>query len=406
MFKVHSVDEARKKLIKKFNDYKLKIETIEISEAVGRVLAEDVYANINVPHFRRSTVDGYAVIAKDSFGASESLPIFLEVVDEVFMGKPAGVCISSDKTAYVPTGGMIPEGADAVLMVEYTEKLDENNIAVYKSVSPKENVINVGDDIKEGERVLARGQKLRAQDIGVLSSIGVNKVKVYKIPSFAVISTGDEIVGPIEEVGIGQIRDINTYTISAMVEDIGGKVTTKTVVRDDFEALRNVVEQAVEKEDFIIVSGGSSVGTKDVTSKVINSFGNPGVFVHGVSIKPGKPTILAKIGNKPVFGLPGQPVSAMIVFKVFVEYFIKDLLGVDQLESFIEAKSPINIHSAQGKETYQMVTIEKNVDDYIAHPVYGKSGMITLISKAKGYIKIDENQEGVKAGESVRVYLF
>jgi len=407
MFKVHSVEDARKKLISQFEGYNLKTVDINISNAAGRILAEDVFAGIDVPHFRRSTVDGYAVIAKDTFGASESLPVFLEVVGEVQMGTSADYTISPDKAVYVPTGGMLPEGADSVVMIEYTEKLDEDNIAIYKPTAPKENIIDIGDDIKKGEKVLKKGTKLRPQDIGILSSIGVNRVKVFSIPTFAIISTGDEIVEPDKEVKPGQIRDINTYTLAAMADSIGGIVTKKVVVKDQFDTLKNVLEDVLKDTDFIVISGGSSVGTKDITGKVINSLGEPGVFVHGVSIKPGKPTILAKVRDKAVFGLPGQPASAMIVFKVFVEYFIKYLLGIEnEEESFIEAEMAVNIHSAQGKETYQMVTLEKKEKDYIAHPVYGKSGMITLMSKAKGYVRIDTDEEGVNKGEKVRVYLF
>lgn len=404
MFEVHSVEEAKKKLLDYFSDFKLADEEVDISNAVGRILVEDVYSKVNVPHFRRSTVDGYAVEAKDTYGASESLPTFLEVVGEVHMGKEADVVISSDKTAYVPTGGMIPNGADSVVMVEYTEKLDEENIAIGKPAALKENIIDIGDDIRIDEKVLNRGFKIRPQDIGVLTSIGVDRVKVSKLPTISIISTGDEIVDPSEEVKLGQIRDINTYTLSAMAEAVGCHVTKKMVVKDEFERLKDIVEESIDSNDIVIISGGSSVGTKDITSKVINSIGDPGVFVHGVAIKPGKPTILAKVKNKAVFGLPGQPVSAMIVFKVFVEYLIKHIQGIDtDIEYTVDASFSSNIHSAQGKETYQMVTLEKDGKEYLAKPVYGKSGMITLMSKAKGYIKIEADKEGIVKGEKVKV---
>ncbi|WP_432402240.1 molybdopterin molybdotransferase MoeA [Wukongibacter sp. M2B1] len=404
MFKVHSIEEAKKELTKYFKNYELGNEEIDISKAMGRVLARDVYSNVNVPHFRRSTVDGYAVLSKDTYGVSESLPAFMEIIGEVHMGKPADKSLSVDKACYVPTGGMIPDGADAVVMVEYTEKLDEENIAIYKPVAIKENIIDIGDDIAKDEMVLSSGLRLRPQDIGVLSSIGVDKIKVYKLPTIAIISTGDEIVGSSEELKIGQIRDINTYTLSSMAEESGCVVTKKVVVKDDFDLLKDTAVDCIENNDIVIISGGSSVGTKDITSKVINRIGDPGVFVHGIAIKPGKPTILAKVKDKAVFGLPGQPVSAMIVFKVFVDYLIKYIQGIElEIESSVEAVFTSNIHSAQGKETYQMVTIERKEGEYLAKPVFGKSGMITLISKAKGYIKIDTDKEGVKQGERVRV---
>ena len=406
MFKVHSVEEAKLKLIENLNEYSFETEKIEVINARGRILGEDVYANIDVPHFRRSTVDGFAVVAKDTFGASESMPVFLQIIGEVKMGHEVVREVVSDKAIYVPTGGMIPDGADAVVMVEYIERFDDNNMALYKSVVPKENIIGIGDDIQKGEKVLSRGGALRSQDLGVLSSIGIDKVKVFKMPKIAIISTGDEIVDSKEIANLGQIRDINTYTLSAMAESIGCIVNQRDVVRDDFNKLKDVLIKSIDNNDIVVISGGSSVGTKDMTSKVIEDLEDSNVFVHGVSIKPGKPTILGRVKGKPLFGLPGQPVSAMIVFKVFVEYFINKVMGREEVNSFIEAVSSVNIHSDQGKETYQMVSLEKNLEEYTAHPVYGKSGMITLMSRAKGYIKVPANKEGVKAGEKVKVYLF
>ncbi|MCT4564586.1 MAG: molybdopterin molybdotransferase MoeA [Maledivibacter sp.] len=404
MFKAHTVKEAKMKLRDNFTDYRLGIEVIDISKAVGRILAEDVFSNVNVPHFRRSTVDGYAVISKDTHGASEGLPAFLEVIGEVDMGREPKIVIDTDKTAYVPTGGMIPHGADSVVMVEYTEKLDEHSIGINKPVSIKENMVDIGDDIKEKEKVLHKGLKLRPQDIGVLSSIGVDRVQVFKLPSIAIISTGDEIVEPNKDAGLGQIRDINTYTLWAMAEEAGCLVTKKVVVEDEFQVLKDTLEECINNNDIVIISGGSSVGTKDITGKVINSIGEPGVFVHGVAIKPGKPTILAKVKNKAVFGLPGQPVSAMIVFKIFVEYLVGYIQDRDtEIEYFIEGIFDSNIHSAHGRETYQMVTLEREGGKWLVKPVYGKSGMISLMSKARGYIKIEANKEGVKKGEIVRV---
>ncbi len=404
MFKVKSVKEAKRELVKYFNDYRLEIEEVNISQSLGRILADDVFSNIDVPHFRRSTVDGYAVIAKDTYGVSESLPAFFEILGEVHMGEGTDINIDPDTTCYVPTGGMVPRGADSVVMMEYTEKMDEENLAVNRAVVPKENLISIGEDISKDQSVLRRGLKLRPQDIGVLSSIGIDRVRVYKLPTIAIISTGDEIVEPSEDAKQGQIRDINTYTLSAMAEEAGCIVTRKVVLEDEFQALKSMVEECVDKNDIVIISGGSSVGTKDITDKVINGVGEPGVFVHGIAIKPGKPTILAKVKNKAVFGLPGQPVSAMIVFKVFVEYLIKHIQGIEtELEYSIEARFSSNISSSQGRETYQMVVLERDGEEYLAKPIYGKSGMVTLMSRAMGYIKIESGKEGVQRGEKVRV---
>jgi len=406
LFKVYNVDEARRIMLEQFKNITLDIEELEIEEALDRYLAEDVISEIDVPHFRRSTVDGYALISKDTHGASESIPALFMVIDEVEMGKAATCEITPDTAAYVPTGGMVPTGADSVVMVEYTEAFDSKEIAVYKSMAPKENIIDIGDDIRKGSKVLSRGSKIRAQDIGVLSSIGIRYVKVYKKPQFILISTGDEIVAPEYEALPGQIRDVNTFTLSGLIRKIGGIVKEKHVIKDDYEALKEAIKDAIEKSDMVVLSGGSSVGAKDISAKVINQLGEPGVFVHGVAIKPGKPTIIGNIKNKPIFGLPGQPTSAMIVFSVFVEYFIKHLMGAKEKKPFINAISAINIHSSQGKETYQMVILEESENEFIARPVYGKSGMITLMSRAEGYIKIPTNKEGVKKGEQVKVYLF
>ncbi len=406
LMKAWNIDEVKLKLKEEFIDYELNTEYVHITKAVDRVLAEDIFADADVPHFRRSTVDGYALISKDTYGANESMPMLLAVIGEVYMGRESNLKITSEHAVYVPTGGMVPLGSDAVAMVEYTEKIDENEIAVYRATAPGENMINIGDDINSGEKVLEIGTKVRPQDIGVLSSIGIQQVKVYSKPRVAIISTGDEIIDPEEELKPGVIRDINTFTLSAMAERLGCMITKKVVIRDEIVKLQEILEQSMYEDDIIIISGGSSVGTKDITAEVINSVGKPGVLIHGVAIKPGKPTIIGKINNKPVFGLPGQPVSAMIVFKVIVEHFIKNLMGLEEMEGYIEATLSTNIHSTQGRETYQMVTLEKEGNGYIAIPIYGKSGMITLMSKAKGYIKIDANTEGLNVGEKVRVFLF
>lgn len=407
MFKVHSVKAAREKMMENFKDFKVEIEEIDIIDAEGRILGEDIYSKLNVPHFRRSTVDGYALRSRDTHGASDSLPMFIEKIGEVEMGKAATVTVTEDTAVYVPTGGMVPEGADAVVMIEYVEVLDDINIIVSKSVVQKENIIDIGDDIKENQKVLLKGMKLRPQDIGVLSSIGIYTVKTFKMPSISIISTGDEIIDPREELQPGKIKDINTYTIAAMAKEIGLNVIERVVVKDDKYLLKATLKYALEKSDIVVLSGGSSVGTKDISSIVINEIGSPGVFVHGVAMKPGKPTILAKVKDKPVFGLPGQPTSAIIAFKVFVEYFVRKIINIDEYEErFVEAKMKVNVPSAAGKETYQMVYLKKEEDKYIAEPVNGKSGMITLMSKAKGYIKIHEDIEGITAGEKIKVNLF
>ncbi|MGE5629898.1 MAG: gephyrin-like molybdotransferase Glp [Caulobacteraceae bacterium] len=407
LLEVDTVQVVRDKMEQYYGDIESGHEDVDIVKALGRVAFEEVFSKVDIPDFNRSTVDGYAVVSKDTFGASESLPVFLEVIGKVEMGMATPLKISSGKCAYVPTGGMIPEGADGMIMIEYVESIDEGSIAAYSAVAPGENIILKGDDVRNGQSIIKKGRIIKPQDIGVLCAAGLKSIKVAKPPRVAVISTGDEIVDPFGETGLGQVRDINTYTLSALAEELGGKVTKKAVIKDDFELLKKAIEEAAYGNDIVVVSGGSSVGAKDNTEKVIDSFGAPGVFVHGVAVKPGKPTILGRVGNAAVFGLPGHPVSAVIIFRIFVEYMIDRLLGKTREAIQIQAVSSANIHSSPGKETYQMVEIEEEKDgSYTAKPIYAKSAAISQLSKAQGFIRIPVNTEGIQKGETVKVELF
>ena len=391
-------------MIEAFKEYRIGTEEINILEVTERVLANDLVAKENVPEFNRSTVDGYAVKSSDTHGASESIPSFLILLGEIRMGEMADIKISSGEAIYVPTGGMIPEGADAVIMIEHAEKLDDSTLMIYKPLSVGENVILKGDDIKIGEEAIKKGKKLSPQDIGVLAALGVYKIKVYKKPRFFIISTGDEIVDLDEKLTMGKVRDINSYALSSLIIKLGGEVSGKSIVRDDFELLRNKVEEALEISDIVIISGGSSVGTRDYTSKVINSFNGKGVFVHGVSIKPGKPTIIGEGKGKAIFGLPGHPVSSIIIFKVFIEYFIRHLMNIKENVNITTAILDFNFPSSPGKETYQMVNIVEKEGKTYAVPTFGKSGMITLLSKSDGYIVLKPHEEGISKGETREVY--
>jgi len=406
LLQVDTVEEAKFKMDHHFDSLKLNMEEIEILHGLGRIAAEDVYAPFELPEFNRSTVDGYALISKDTFGASESIPVFLEVLGYVEMGKATDLRVKAGTAVYVPTGGMIPEGADGVVMIEYVEQLDSQTIAVHRPAAPGDGMIHRGEDLKIGDKIITKGRRIKPQDIGALAAVGINRIKIMEKPRVAVLSTGDEIVDPMEDVQFGKIRDINTYSLAAMVDQLGGNVTFKAVVKDDYELLRKTIESVIEDNHMVIISGGSSVGTKDVTANVIDSMGKPGVFVHGVAVKPGKPTIIGKTGNTAVFGLPGHPVSAIIVFKVFVEYLINRITEQELNGNIaIQAVSDVNIHSSPGKETYQMVVIEEIDGSYVAKPIHGKSGAISLMTRAQGYIKIDTNKEGIKKGEKVKVIL-
>lgn len=403
-FDVVSVEEGRKRLLKNFQNHLFQLEEISILESIGRILGENIYSEENVPQFNRSTMDGYAIKSKESHGASESIPSLFNIIGSVKMGEEAGYIIKAGEAVSVPTGGMIPEGADGVVMVENTEKLDDSTLMVYKAISYGENIILKGDDIKEGELALKKGRKITPEVIGVLAALGISKVKVFKKPKFYIISTGDEIIDLDEELTMGTVRDINSYTLYALINNLGGEVVGKSIIRDDYELLREEVDKAIDFSDIVLISGGSSVGARDYTHKVINSFDGAGVFVHGVAIKPGKPTIIGEGKGKLIFGLPGHPVSSIVVFKTFVEYYIYKKMNIKKDARKTEAIINFNFPSSPGRKTYQMVKLKEKDNDVYAEPSFGKSGMISLLSNSDGYIIIEPYEEGIYKGEKREVF--
>ncbi|MGI6684964.1 MAG: gephyrin-like molybdotransferase Glp [Bacillota bacterium] len=411
LLKVDTVTGAKSKMDQYFSDLKLQKEELDLYECLGRIAAEDVFSPLNLPEFNRSTVDGYALKASDTFGASDSLPVFLELTGKVEMGQATDITVSLGEAVYVPTGGMIPQGADAMVMLEYVEQMDDTTIAVHRPSAPGENMITIGEDLKKGDLMLKKGRKIKPQDIGALAAVGITKIMVFEKPRIAVISTGDEIVEPAANVPFAKIRDINTYALASLATELGAIITYKGVVRDDFQELKEKLSSLINDNHIVVVSGGSSVGNKDVTARVIDSLGSPGTFVHGVAVKPGKPTIIGKAGNTALFGLPGHPVSAIIVFKIFIEYLFKKLNHQDNQDNYeqrvitVTAKAGANIHSAPGKETYQLVILQGEDADYVAVPIHGKSGAISLMTHAQGFIRIGHNTEGIKKGEKVQVNL-
>ncbi|SDK21058.1 molybdopterin molybdotransferase MoeA [Natronincola ferrireducens] len=401
-----TMEKARNRLEEVFKDLTLAGEEIPILQALGRIVYEDIKAPINVPDFNRSTVDGYAVIAKDTFGASESLPSFLQKSGEVEMGKPTEISIQSGECCYVPTGGMLPKNSDAVVMVEYTEEMDDDTIFIQTAVAPKDNVLEVGEDITKEQVILKKGHKLRPQDIGVLAGMGFTKIKVFRKLKISILSTGDEIVSPEEETKPGQIKDMNTYSLATAAIQSGCEVVALDVVKDDLQVLEDQLKAFLEISDIILVSGGSSMGTKDVTKDAINAIGEPGVFIHGIAVKPGKPTIVGKINNKAVFGLPGQPVSALVVYQILVNHLVKVLYSDESSIPYLLGELTVNIASAPGREHYVMVKIAQEKQKTKVYPIHGKSGMLTMMTNSIGYVKIDTNQEGLTKGQEVEVYLF
>ena len=380
---------------------------LPLHKALNYILAEDIVVKENVPGFRRSSVDGYAVIAKDTFGSSENMPGFLNVAGEVKMGEAPQNPLSVGEAIYVPTGGMLPDGSDAVIMIEHCEDLS-GLLNLYRQVAPGENVISIGEDMKAGESLVTTGTKLRPQELGALASQGITEVSVYRKPVVGYLSTGDEIV-PIEtkELGIGQVRDMNGITIGSLVSEWGCEFLYGGIVKDDQTELERVTAEMLEKTDCLILSGGSSVGTKDYSVEVIDRMGKPGVFVHGVSIKPGKPTILASADGKPIIGLPGHPASAMIIFNLFGKAVLHKLQGwTSDEKNLAKAIVTKNLPSTPGRTDFVRARLFLEENQWYADPILGKSSLISTLVKSEGMIEIPSKSEGVLKGETVSVRLF
>jgi len=406
-FKVKSSDEIFE-ILKTFAP--VGEEIVSISDGLNRILSQDIVCGEDMPHFSRSSVDGYAVVAQDTYGASEALPAFLELKGEVIMGKESSVGVSSGNTVRISTGGMIPSGADAVVMIEYCHLVDERTIEITRSVAPLENIICRGDDCRKGSVLLEEGSMLRPQDIGLLAGQGVSRVFVYQKPKIAVISTGDEIIPIDQEPRPGQVRDVNSYTLSAFCAKEGGVPFNMGLCKDNFNDLREKIHRALEQCDSVWVSGGSSVGMRDMTLKVIESFDEAEILAHGIAVKPGKPTIVARIGHKSVIGLPGHVASAMVVAEVFLAPFLVWLQGGDRRcndhHVYIDAKMERNVESASGSDEYIRVKLIKRDGKFYAEPLWGKSGLISTLVQAEGLVKIDRHVEGLYPGQDVRVMLF
>lgn len=388
---------------------RLPTETIHLTSALGRIIAEDILSDVDLPDFRRSTMDGYAIRAPSSFGASESAPAFFNVVETVRMGETPGKRVGPGEAARISTGGMVPDGADAVMMIEHTESLDEVTIEAYKTVAPGQHVIEVGEDFHQSETILAKGRRLRPQEIGLLSAFGHETVTVFRRPTVAVISTGDEVVPIGQTPNRGQIRDVNSYTLSEMVRESGGVPERYGIVKDNGDTLKDAFSRAVAASDMVLISGGSSVGARDFTIEAINALPDSEIRVHGVSISPGKPTILAKVQGKPFWGLPGHVVSAMVVFRVLVRPFIAHIAGLDPKQNptyRIPARLSRNLSSAQGRVDYVRVALSEEDGEIWANPVLGKSGLINTMVRADGLIAVDRDYEGLEKGDLVFVMPF
>ena len=385
-----------------------RVEIIPTRDALGRVLAKDIAAPSDLPSFPRSAMDGYAVRAEDTYGASEGLPAYLRVVGEIAMGGPAGIGLASGEAALIHTGGMLPKNADAVVMIENTRDIDASTIEVMRPVAKGENVIQVGEDVEKDETLLTSGSLIRPQDIGGLLALGITEVPVFQRLRVALISTGDELVPPEEEPRLGQVRNTNAYTLASLASRIGAVPLRLGIVKDNHEALRQAAIRGMREADIVVISAGSSMSTRDMTADVINSLGRPGVLVHGVSLKPGKPTILAAVDGKPFFGLPGNPGSAMITFEIFVTPCIYRLSGCRQSprRTELQARLTRNIPSATGREDHVVVKLEERGGELYAEPIFGKSNLLFPLIKADGIAQVPLDRSGLEAGEMVLVRVF
>ena len=376
-------------------------EIVSLGEAMGRVLAENITATEYVPDFNRSTVDGYAVRARDTFGCTDAIPAILTLQGEVFMGQGAEMKLQPDFCVAVPTGGAVPEGADSVVMVEYTEDYGDGTIGILKSVAPGQNMIFRGDDVYPGKPILEKGRVLSSQDIGALAAIGCVQVPVVKQLTVGVISTGDELVPPEVAPGPGQVRDVNSPMLEAMLGAFGVRVINYGIVIDDEALLREKVEKAVAECDAVLLSGGSSVGVKDAACRIIESMGS--LLMHGIAIKPGKPTILGKTDKKPLVGLPGHPVAAYFITKLFVLPLLSKLMGRHQAAYTTTAKITENVSANHGRAQYHCCRLERKDGELYAYPIRGKSGLITTLAGADGYFCIDRDCEGLPKFAPIQV---
>ncbi len=376
-------------------------ETVSLGEAIGRVLSQDIAAEEYVPDFDRSTVDGFAVKACDTFGCTDAIPAILTQVGEVLMGEGADMVLGMGDCAAVPTGGAVPKGADAVVMVEYSEDYSDGTIGVSKSAAPGANMIFRGDDVFPGKVILKKGRVLTSQDIGALAAIGRVEVPVQKRVTVGVISTGDELVPPEVRPGPGQVRDVNSPMLEAMLTQFGVKVVGYGIVVDNEAQLCEKVTKAVAECDAVLLSGGSSVGVKDAACRIIESMGS--LLLHGIAIKPGKPTILGKAGCKPLVGLPGHPVAAYFITKLFVLPLLGRLTDRDMTAYTVTAKVTESISANHGRAQYHCCHLEYREDGLWANPIRGKSGLITTLAGSDGYFCISRDCEGLPKGAEVQV---
>jgi len=385
-------------------------EKQSLDGALERILSQDVVSDIDLPGFNRATMDGFAVQARSTFGASESMPALFQVVGTVHMGEAPTMAVRAGEAVRIATGGMLPQGADAVVMVEHTQNLDGDTVEIFKSVAPLQHVMEAKEDFGQGERVLPKGRLIRPQEIGVLAALGRAHVSVYRQPVLAIVSSGDEIV-PIEQTpSLSELRDVNAHSLSGLVRQAGGLPVCLGIAKDSLDDLNCLCRKGVAQADMVLISGGSSVGTRDFTLDVLEQLPDSEILIHGVSVSPGKPTILARTGNTAVWGLPGQVTSAMVVFHTMVRPALEWIAGLRggrrETDHCVSAILSRNVASVQGREDFVRIRLVSREGHLSAEPILGKSGLIHTMVKADGLIRLDRDSEGLDQGTPVDVMLF
>jgi molybdopterin molybdotransferase len=381
------------------------VEAVALDAAHGRVPDEPVRAPHDLPGFARSTVDGYAVRAADTYGASEGLPSYLDVTGAVAMGRAPEVTVAPGRAVTMPTGGVLPDGADAVVMVEHTQEAMPGTIEVVRPAAPGDGLVRADEDARAGAELLPAGRPLRPQDLGLLAAAGVTSVRVLARPRVAIVSTGDEVVDPAtEELAVGQVRDASAVALAALVREAGGEPDVRGIVPDDREALTAALRAAVSESDVVVVSAGSSVGARDETAAVVAQLGEPGIWTHGIALRPGKPTLLADCGGVPVIGLPGNPRSALVVFRLVGMPVVRLVGGVTDPppEPSVRARLERDIPSAAGR----LDVVQVAVRDGVAQPLFGASALLSILTAADGYVVVADDATGLAAGTEVDVTLY
>lgn len=397
MLSVITVDKALEILKNEF-DYRLPDEELLTTDGQGRILSEDIFSAESIPPFDRSTVDGFALISSDTYGAGENMPAMLSIEGEILMGETPEKPITRGECMKISTGGMLPDGADGVIMVEHTLEDFQGICLCNKSISKGENITRKGDDVKIGDKVLEKGTVIGSASTGVLCALGITKIRCVRKAVVGIISTGDEIVDFSEKPASGQIRDINSVMLTSLMRENGCEVINYGIVKDKKEKLAEVFGRSLTECDIVLLSGGSSKGERDMTAEIISERG--GLLFHGLSLKPGKPTILGKCDNKAIFGLPGHPAAAYFVALRLVIPFLAQLSGTEYKAFKGKYILSTDIPSNHGRE--EMVAVK--IKDGKIYPVFGKSGLVSLLSESDGYIIIDRNREGIFSGEEAEVY--